>query len=264
MSPFRFTIAFIVAFAAIGPAVVAAEEARVPGTDGLPRENFHLYLLIGQSNMAGRGKMTPEDRQAVPGVWTLDASGTWQGAAHPLHFDKPSMAGVGLGIDFAKTMRAGDERIAVGLIPCAFGGTRLDEWQQGSKLYRQAIERAAVGAKAGVLCGILWHQGEEDSTEKLAPTYALRLKQLIADLRTDLDSPELPVVVGELGPFRLEKNPFTAEVNRQLALAIAEDPQTALASAAGLRDLGDQTHFDADSLREFGRRYGAAMRRLQK
>ena len=30
--------------------------------------NFHLYLLIGQSNMAGRGKIALEDKVAVPRV----------------------------------------------------------------------------------------------------------------------------------------------------------------------------------------------------
>lgn len=226
-------------------------------------DDFDLYLLVGQSNMAGRGKMTTADKTPAPGVLAMDAAGKWQPAAHPLHFDKPSMAGVGMGIDFASTMRTADGGSSIGLIPCAFGGTSLNEWAKGTKLYDAAVARAVAGARSGVLRGVLWHQGEADLTAELAPTYAARLTQMISDLRHDLDSPELPVVLGELGHFRQQKNPFTAEINRQLAQVAAELPQVRVASAADLHDNGDQTHFDADSLREFGRRYAAEMQLLK-
>lgn len=227
------------------------------------REDFHLYLLIGQSNMAGRGKMTPADKKPTPGVLTMDAANQWRPAAHPLHFDKPSMAGVGLGLDFATIMRAANEQVTIGLIPSAFGGTSLDQWAKGTKLYDAAVARAAAGAKSGMLRGVLWHQGEADSTARLAPTYAARLTQMIRDLRRDLHSPELPVVLGELGHFRQDKNASTNKINRQLAQVAAEVPHVKLVSAADLQDMGDQTHFDADSLREFGRRYAAQMQLLQ-
>jgi hypothetical protein len=230
---------------------------------GVAKESFHLYLLLGQSNMAGRGKMQPRDRRPVPHVYMLDAENRWVPASHPLHFDKPSMAGVGLGIDFATTLRDEHDEIVIGLIPCAVGGTRLDQWQKGSPLYRQTLERAAIGALSGVLRGILWHQGESDSTPDAAPTYAERLTKLFADLRSDLQAADLPIVVGELGPFRQQKNEYTAVVNRELAKLAHDDPRTSLATASGLRDSGDLTHFDAESLREFGRRYAAAMQTIR-
>lgn len=256
----RLLAALLLAVHGVSLANIAdAEEPAASGPIVASKEDFHLYLLLGQSNMAGRGKMTPADRKPVANVYMLDAQNHWQPAAHPLHFDKPSMAGVGLGIDFAIAMRDGDQPSAIGLIPCAFGGTRLDQWQKGTMLYREAIDRATIGAKSGVLRGILWHQGESDSTEELAPTYAARLTQLFSDLRNDLHVPELPIVVGELGPFRQPKNPFNDVINGQLHVVAAEVPGVAAVSADRLHDVGDQTHFDADSLREFGRRYAAAM-----
>ena len=228
---------------------------------GPPKENFHVYLLLGQSNMAGRGQMTAADRRPVEGVYAFDAENNWQPAAHPLHFDKPSIAGVGLGIDFAKTMRERDPNVAIGLIPCAVGGTRLDQWSRGGKLYEAALARARAGQQAGELKGVLWHQGESDSTDKLSPTYGARLSQLINDLRRDLNQPELPFVVGELGYFRRDAHPPTDEINRQLHALDASDRRIAVATAQGLRDSGDKTHFDAESLRQFGRRYGESMLR---
>lgn len=266
MAPIRFMAIAAVLICALLGVLERCLAEEVSPADAAPRsrDDFHLYLLLGQSNMAGRGKMAPADKTPAAGVLAMDAAKQWRPGAHPLHFDKPSMVGVGLGIDFAKSMRAADEQATIGLIPCAFGGTKLDQWAKGSKLYNETVARATAGAAEGVLRGILWHQGEGDSTAELAPTYAARLTALIGDLRHDLDAPELPVVVGELGNFRQEKNAFTVEINRQLALVATEVPHVALASAAELRDLGDQTHFDAESLREFGRRYAVRMKQLHK
>ena len=39
--------------------------------------DFHLYLLIGQSNMAGRGKIELQDKVAVPRVLMLNKANEW-------------------------------------------------------------------------------------------------------------------------------------------------------------------------------------------
>src|SRR5690606_9968966 len=65
--------------------------------------NFHLYLLIGQSNMAGRGKVDSASKVIDPAILTLDSNGVWGYAMDPIHFDK-SFAGVGPGISFAHTI----------------------------------------------------------------------------------------------------------------------------------------------------------------
>ena len=49
---------------------------------------LHLYLLIGQSNMAGRGEVAKEDRTPHPRVLKLDKKDEWVPAVDPLHFDK--------------------------------------------------------------------------------------------------------------------------------------------------------------------------------
>ena len=65
-----------------------------------PTGKLDLYLLIGQSNMAGRGKVEDSDRVVHPRVWTLNKSDEWVPAIDPLHFDKPAAVGVGLGRTF--------------------------------------------------------------------------------------------------------------------------------------------------------------------
>lgn len=52
-------------------------------------DSFDLYLLIGQSNMAGRGEITDEYlKEGHPNVFMLDEENNWVLAKHPLHFDK--------------------------------------------------------------------------------------------------------------------------------------------------------------------------------
>ena len=64
---------------------------------------MHLFLLAGQSNMAGRGEVEAQDRATHPRIWMLDRHGQWVPAADPLHFDKP-VAGVGPGLAFARVL----------------------------------------------------------------------------------------------------------------------------------------------------------------
>jgi hypothetical protein len=219
-----------------------------------------LFLLIGQSNMAGRGVVEEQDRRPLPHIFMLNKETAWVPAVDPVHFDKPEIAGVGLARSFARVLATGDTSASIGLIPAAFGGTSLDEWKAGGKLYEEAVRRAKFAMRSGKLRGILWHQGEADSGKKeLAATYRERFSAMIAQLRSDLDAPAVPVVVGELGEFLSEGHyPFAALVNEHLALIPVTVPHSAFVSSAGLTSNPDRIHFDARSQREFGRRYALA------
>jgi hypothetical protein len=230
--------------------------------------NFHLYLLIGQSNMAGRGQVEPQDREIHPRVFMLDKAGNWVPAADPLHFDKP-IAGVGPGLTFGRIMADREPSIRVGLIPCAAGGSPISVWKHGgfweqtnSKPYDDAIERTRIAMKDGVLMGILWHQGESDSNENDAELYGDRLMDLIDTLRRELDAPEAPFVAAALGDFVVEGNPHARVVNEVIRRLPQRVKNTACVDSSGLEHKGDNVHFSAESARELGRRYAEAMIRL--
>ena len=235
----------------------AAEPAPLPA-----REKFHLYLLIGQSNMAGRGLVEAQDKQAHPRVLTLTKEGRWIPAVDPIHFDKP-VAGVGLGTTFGKVMAERDPTVTIGLIPSAVGGTPIARWQKGADLYEAALKRARAAAPHGVFQGILWHQGEADSgKEETAKIYAAKLDAMIAAWRKDLEQPNLPVVVGQLGEF-FAGGAGLKLVRETLQTLPDRVPHTGYAPATELNHKGDKVHFDAASYREFGQRYAAAMVKLQ-
>src|SRR5512137_970156 len=133
-----------------------------------PDPAFHLSLLIGQSNMAGRGAADAESRKAHPRVAMLTKELRWEPATDPLHFDKPG-AGVGPGLAFGRQMAEASPQARIGLVPCAVGGTSIKAWVPGAAdkatnthPYDDMLKRMQEAQKAGVLKGIIWHQGESD------------------------------------------------------------------------------------------------------
>jgi hypothetical protein len=222
------------------------------------RKDLQLFLLIGQSNMAGRGVIEPQDKVPHPRVFVLTKELTWAPAVDPLHYDKPERIGVGLASSFGRSIAGDQPRAAVGLIPAAFGGTSLDEWKPGGALYTEAVKRARVAMKQGTLVGILWHQGEEDAAPERAATYPERFAAMIAQLRSDLEAKDVPVVVGEIGRF-VENS---SAINEALAKIPAHVPRSAFVSSERLTDKGDKLHFDSAALREFGRRYAEAWKAM--
>ncbi|GAB3164263.1 sialate O-acetylesterase [Telluribacter humicola] len=233
--------------------------------------NLDLYLLVGQSNMAGRGAVETEDRTPHARVWMLNKKEEWVPATEPMHFDKPNVVGVGPGFAFGKRIAEAYPNRNIGLIPCAVGGSSIDAWVKGgfhdqtsSYPYDEVLVRAKAALKNGRLKGIIWHQGEADSSPEKAEAYAAKLVDLIKRLRQELNAPNVPVVVGTLADFFVQKSPSAAVVNQALEALPQKVSNTASISSAGLTHKGDDTHFDSPSARELGRRYAEAMLKLMK
>ncbi len=248
---------------------VAAEPA---GVDLPSKDQFHLFLLIGQSNMAGRGKVAAEDRVPHPRVWMLNQQRQWVPAVDPLHFDKPKVVGVGLGRAFGIAVAEANPEITVGLVPCAVGGSPISSWEPGgyhastkTYPYDEAILRVKAALESGTIKGILWHQGESDAKPGLAEQHEEKLQALINRFRTSIDSPELPFIAGQMGQF--EEMPWT-DAKKQVDSAqqnlMKHVPHCAFVRSDGLSHKGDEVHFDAASYRELGKRYAEAYLKLRK
>ena len=222
-------------------------------------DNMQLFLLMGQSNMSGRGAIEAQDLVTDPRIWMMNKEMNWVLAKAPIHFDNGA-ARVGLAGEFAKTLVANDPNINVGLIPTAVGGTSLDKWKAGDELYTNAVTRAREAMKHGQLAGILWHQGESDAKAAKVATYAERFSAMIAQLRTDLDAENVPVIMGELVPTRAANAGFDAA----LPAISAAVPLCTWVSSEGLSARKDNIHFDSASQRTLGKRYAAAFLEIQK
>ena len=220
---------------------------------------IHSILLIGQSNMAGRGFL----EEAVPVDTTrlkVLRNGRWQGLYRPVNGDRP-FSGVNLAESFAEAY-AKKFDVDVGIIPCADGGTSLMQWQPGSLLFDHAVFQAKLAQRTSTIAAVLWHQGEADCADGLWQTYQARLEPILKALRAELDLYDVPFLLGGLGDYL--KN-YTAEdirrnyplVNSALQKTAADHPMTGYVSSENLGANPDNLHFNAKALHEFGLRYFA-------
>lgn len=230
-----------------------------------PDPNFHLYNLIGQSNMAGRGGITSEYAAiSHPRVKMLNEYNEWVIAKHPLHFDSENN-GAGPGLAFAIKMAEANPNITIGLIPSAVGATPADSWQPGAFFsskavypYDEALIRAKIAMRSGVMKGILYHQGEDDSSTGSA-AWPAKVKALVNNLRREFKDDKIPFILGELSYARATS--YT--INNLLPTLVSEIPYSGFASAAGLTAY-DNTHFDAPSYSILGERFAVKMLKVQQ
>lgn len=189
-----------------------------------------LWVLAGQSNMEGVGNL---ENLPLPSamVNSLDMTDTWVVAEDPLHrlvdaadrvhwrknakgeiarlegeelrkWIAARRKGAGPGLPFALEMvrRTG---VPVGLIPCAHGGTSMDQWSPdlkdrgGESLYGAMLRRIRLAG--GRVRGVLWYQGESDASEKAAPLFEEKFRRFIQQLRQDTGLPTLPFYYVQIG-----------------------------------------------------------------
>lgn len=219
---------------------------------------MHSFLLIGQSNMAGRGFL----EEAVPvdtsRIYIL-RNGRWQKMFRPINPDR-SFSGSNLAEHFAECYAKAHD-VDVGLICCADGGTAMDQWMPGSLLYDHAVMNAKLAQRTSTIAGILWHQGESDCPDGLHQVYKDKLLQMLTQLRRDLELPDTPILLGGLGDFLFNRENTVWElnnaplINEALQAAAAEAEHIAFVPATGLGSNPDLLHFSATALYEFGQRY---------
>lgn len=236
------------------------------------KENFHIYLLLGQSNMAGRGKIEGIDTIVHPRVYMLNQDTNWVLAKNPIHFDKPKHVGTGLGLTFGIKMAEQDSNTFIGLIPCAKGGSSIDNWVAGSfheqtksYPYDEAISRIKKGKNKGVIKGVLWHQGESDCKDKNdAKVYKEKFLEFKDSLEKDLDLKSTPLIIGELGYFIYDKRPLAEDLNKLFKEISYEDSCIGLVKSDSLNHKGDRIHFNSTSYRKLGLRYAVEMIKIQE
>lgn len=215
-------------------------------------------LMIGQSNMAGRGFINEVPMICNERILMLRNAG-WQMMAEPINYDRPN-AGIGLAGSFAAMWCMEHEGEQIGLIPCAEGGSSLDDWAVDKNLFKNAVIQAGFAMQDSELIGILWHQGESDSYGGGYQTYYKKLQVIIESLRKELNAFEDPLIIGGLGDF-LGKNGFGLNcteyelVNEQLLKFAREQENSCFVTAEGLTPNPDGIHMDAVSQRRFGVRY---------
>ncbi|MQL78943.1 hypothetical protein Taro_011365 [Colocasia esculenta] len=249
-------------------------DGSAPSPPTLSARSKLVFILAGQSNMAGRGGVVngtwdgvvPRECRPNPSIQRLTADLRWVEARDPLHadIDVNKTCGVGPGMPFARSIRSwlrrSAEPVDVGLVPCAIGGTGIDLWGKGTQLYEQMVRRAraaARGACGGVIQALLWYQGESDTeTQAAAESYRAKMERLICDVRADLGLPELLVIQVLLASGQGRFLETVREAQRGVRL-----PNVAWVDAKGLPLEADQLHLSTPGEVMLGEMLAAAYRR---
>ena len=133
--------------------------------DGIQKAEHTVtsFLMVGQSNMAGRGAVGDVEPIINPLCYML-RMGRWQRMQEPINPDRAIFgiecpSGIGLAASFADEYAKTTQK-AAGLIPCADGGTRIAQWMPGEILFDHAVMMTKLAMRTSEFGGIIWHQGE--------------------------------------------------------------------------------------------------------
>lgn len=252
----------------------------------LPAKKLDIYLLAGQSNMDGRGKIknlekalqTPSENTIIFYRNPPHASDGWQplqpgfSIAPKYKGDIPSET-FGPEIGFAIELEKAQPETSFAFIKGSKGGTSLrKDWQPGTKgdpesqglIYQNFIETISRATKAleekghqYQFKGLIWHQGESDKKTS-AERHQKRLHELLRRLREDLNEPQLPVVLGQVFDNKERDTIRTA-----ILAASQKDPLSEVIETKDLNTWDPGTHFNASSQLTMGKRFAKEMLKLQ-
>lgn len=189
-----------------------------------------LWILGGQSNMEGAGKMKEKFRayeqnpdNEIRAFYMGDNWGTALPQLHQLwlskdkfisdfyrndrknsrwktEFPKVQDNGVGPGLYFAINMKE-KTKVPQGLIPCGIGGSCLLEWKPDTPdNYYFAMLRRFKECGSNVK-GVFWHQGEAQCNKGDNETYISDMKHLVKCMRCDFDNENLPFVQAQINKY---------------------------------------------------------------
>jgi hypothetical protein len=246
--------------------------------------NFYVFLSFGQSNMEGSARSEAQDSIVDARFQVLQAvdcpnldreKGKWYTAAPPLSRCK---TGLTPGDYFGRTLVANlPPGVRVGIINVSVAGCKIELFMKDSVQkyvanapgwmsniikeyngdpYAHLLGLAKQAQQAGVIKGILLHQGESNTNDAAWP---VKLKtiydRLLQDLKLRANS--VPLLAGEL--VHADQGGKCASMNKIIATLPQHIQNAHVISSSGCTSAADKLHFDAAGYRELGTRYGLKM-----
>ena len=248
--------------------------------DGSPDPNFYIYLCFGQSNMEGQAKPEDVDQNVDERFQVLAAQdfsnpkrtmGEWYTATPPI---VRQWAGLGMADYFGRTMVAAlPSHVKVGVVDVAVGGIAIEgfmpdkidaylqtseQWLRdlvsayGNNPYQRLVDMGRIAQKAGVIKGILLHQGESNNGQQ---AWLQSVKQVYESLLADLNlnAEDVPLFAGEtvnadVGGTCSLHNTIIAQLPNVI-------PTAHVVRSNGCPCASDNIHFTAAGYRTMGKRY---------
>lgn len=268
----KFTLIFLLILQTLTAVAMSPMKKAVPSNPG----EYDVFLLIGQSNMAGRASLSDTDKEPIDGVFLLDADGTVVAASQPLNRfssirKRLSMQKMNIGGSFARDISTATGRKVL-LVVNARGGTSVRLWQRDSEcltakagqddlwtdgepipaFFDEAVRRTKQAMRYGSLKGILWHQGEADACGSAAPLWLDKVAAMVEGLRAELGvGSEVPFIAGET--LQNFKNAYI--INPVIDRIASKVPGSDFVSSEGCESNSDNLHFSSQGVTVMGHRY---------
>jgi len=248
--------------------------------------NFWIFVCFGQSNMEGFPGIEAQDKMNVDGRFQMLAtvdfppSGkekrNWYPAVPPLC--RPS-TGLCPADFFGRTLVSNlPPNIKVGVVMVAVGGCKIELFEKktyqdcvatapnwmtniirayGGNPYQRLIDMAKLAQKAGVIKGILLHQGESNMGDKKWPD---KVKVVYDNLLNDLNlhAQQAPLLAGEV--VKADQHGQCAGMNKIIDELPGTIPTAHVISSAGCEARPpNHLHFTPAGYRKLGARYADEM-----
>lgn len=250
------------------------------------KEELHVYLCLGQSNMEGHVRFKPEDTVGIDYrfrmMQTIDCDnlgrvkGNWYKAVPPL-----VRCHTGLGpVDFFGRKMTAElpAHITVGVINVAIGGCKIElfdkenyqeyvstspDWlknmvaEYDGNPYQRLVDMARLAIEqGGIIKGILLHQGESNTGDKEWPS---KVKKVYDSLLKDvgLAPNSVPLLAGEV--VHADQGGVCASMNEIIQTLPQTIKNSYVISSAGCKDGPDNLHFSAEGYKMLGERYADQM-----
>lgn len=232
---FSNLVRILAATLALGSIAVAQDDKKA----------VHLFILSGQSNMAGmnpKAGFEPEANELFADGEVVYMKIARGGQPIRLWVEEWNDIAKENGIDPDKARTKDKNKGTVYYQPIL---------EQAAKLLEQHPNPASV-----TFC---WMQGERDAKENLSAAYAPAMKKLIENLRRDLKQPEMYFVIGRLCDFS-DSEEWEAVRKAQVDVANA-DPRGAWVDCDDLNNkekngkMTDDLHYTKEGYELLGRRY---------
>jgi len=227
-----------------------------------------VFILAGQSNMAGQGTMAklPPAYRRVP----ANVDFYYNGYKTPLNRFKH----FGPEIGFAHEISRSFPNTRIKLIKFAVGGTSLFAWDptwnaakarttrnaSAGPLFKKLLKTVSIqfDPKKSKLAGILWMQGEADAKYlTAAKQYAGNLNRFVNALRSKLKSPNALFIMGSVNP-PINIFPSTPIVQNAQRVSASRIRNLRLIKTDDLGKRNDHVHYNTSGQLELGKRFARA------
>jgi len=198
---------------------------------GLAADKVHLFILSGQSNMAGlnpAASFTPAVTKALAPDKVIVVKSAQGG--QPIR-------------RWYKQWKPAKGRPVAGKPP--YGD-----------LYDRMMDkvRPAIEGKTPATVTFVWMQGERDAKEMHGEVYAASMRGLIRQLRTDMNRQDVNVVIGRLSDCLNGKNHWDEVRAAQVEVA-KTDPRVAWVDTDDLNGPKNGLHYNKEGYVELGKRF---------